>query len=171
MGTRDDRPLVLVVEDEPNIASFARMYLEAAGFRVSIEHRGDEGLAAAERDRPDMVVLDLMLPGLDGYEITRAAAPGGGARPIIMLTARDDAVDKVVGLELGADDYLTKPFNPRELVARVRAVLRRADSRPAGPAARRPRPTSSTACGSRSAPARPTSAGSWCRSPPRSSTC
>jgi DNA-binding response OmpR family regulator len=135
MGTRDDRPLVLVVEDEPNIASFARMYLEAAGFRVSIEHRGDEGLAAAERDRPDMVVLDLMLPGLDGYEITRRLRQGAEHVPIIMLTARDDAVDKVVGLELGADDYLTKPFNPRELVARVRAVLRRADTRPPGPTA------------------------------------
>src|SRR5262245_29810099 len=133
MATGDDRPLVLVVEDEPNIASFARMYLEAAGFRVSIEHRGDEGLVAAERDRPDMVVLDLMLPGLDGYEITRRLRQGAEHVPIIMLTARDDAVDKVVGLELGADDYLTKPFNPRELVARVRAVLRRADSRPPGP--------------------------------------
>jgi len=135
MATRDDRPLVLVVEDEPNIASFARMYLEAAGFRVSIEHRGDEGLMAAERDRPDMVVLDLMLPGLDGYEVTRRLRQGAEHVPIIMLTARDDAVDKVVGLELGADDYLTKPFNPRELVARVRAVLRRADSRPPGPSA------------------------------------
>jgi two-component system alkaline phosphatase synthesis response regulator PhoP len=135
VAARDERPLVLVVEDEPNIASFARMYLEAAGFRVAVEARGDEGLKAAERDRPSLIVLDLMLPGMDGYEVTRRLRQGSNAIPIIMLTARDDAVDKVVGLELGADDYLTKPFNPRELVARVRAVLRRAETRPAGPAA------------------------------------
>ncbi len=123
---------VLIIEDEPNIASFAKMYLEAAGYRVSVSHRGDEGLEVAERDRPALIVLDLMLPGLDGFEITkRLRSSGGGRSPaIVMLTARDDAVDKVVGLELGADDYITKPFNPRELVARVRAVLRRT----AGPA-------------------------------------
>ena len=121
---------VLIVEDEPNIASFAKMYLEAAGYRVSVAHRGDEGLDIAERERPALIVLDLMLPGIDGYEVTkRLRASGQGNGPaIVMLTARDDAVDKVVGLELGADDYLTKPFNPRELVARVRAVLRRADA-------------------------------------------
>jgi DNA-binding response OmpR family regulator len=124
---REPRPLVLIVEDEPNIASFARMYLEAAGFRVALADRGDDGLRMAREDRPDLVVLDLMLPGLDGYEITRRLRQDGGI-PIIMLTARDDAVDKVVGLELGADDYITKPFNPRELVARVRAVLRRAEA-------------------------------------------
>jgi DNA-binding response OmpR family regulator len=128
----DTRPLVLVVEDEPNIASFARMYLEAAGYRVSVATRGDEGLQAAEEQRPDLVVLDLMLPGLDGYEITKRLRQGEAAVPIVILTARDDPVDKVVGLELGADDYLTKPFNPRELVARVRAVLRRAEAAPAG---------------------------------------
>jgi two-component system, OmpR family, alkaline phosphatase synthesis response regulator PhoP len=133
MAPKDDRPLVLVIEDEPNIASFARMYLEAAGFRVQVEGRGDEGLKTAERERPSLIVLDLMLPGMDGYEITRRLRQGDGQIPIIMLTARDDAVDKVVGLELGADDYLTKPFNPRELVARVRAVLRRAEARPSGP--------------------------------------
>src|SRR5690242_12458674 len=116
MAPKDDRPLVLVIEDEPNIASFARMYLEAAGFRVQVEGRGDEGLKTAERERPSLIVLDLMLPGMDGYEITRRLRQGDGQIPIIMLTARDDAVDKVVGLELGADDYLTKPFNPRELV-------------------------------------------------------
>ncbi|MCU0306831.1 MAG: response regulator transcription factor [Thermoleophilia bacterium] len=127
MATRDDRPHVLVVEDEPNIASFARMYLEAAGFRVTLAARGDEGLEAAERERPALVVLDLMLPGLDGFEVTRRLRQGG-SMPIIMLTARDDPVDKVVGLELGADDYMTKPFDPRELVARVRAVLRRAEA-------------------------------------------
>jgi two-component system, OmpR family, alkaline phosphatase synthesis response regulator PhoP len=119
---------VLIIEDEPNIASFAKMYLEAAGYRVSISHRGDEGLEMAERERPALIVLDLMLPGLDGFEITKRLRSGDGPAPaIVMLTARDDAVDKVVGLELGADDYITKPFNPRELVARVRAVLRRAD--------------------------------------------
>ena len=118
---------ILIIEDEPNIASFAKMYLEAAGYRVSVSHRGDEGLAMAERDRPALIVLDLMLPGLDGFEVAKRLRSSGGAPSpaIVMLTARDDAVDKVVGLELGADDYITKPFNPRELVARVRAVLRR----------------------------------------------
>ncbi len=117
---------ILIIEDEPNIASFAKLYLEAAGFSVSVAHRGDEGLELAQRDRPALIVLDLMLPGLDGYEITKRLRAMEGASPaIVMLTARDDAVDTVVGLELGADDYMTKPFNPRELVARVRAVLRR----------------------------------------------
>lgn len=117
---------ILIIEDEPNIASFAKLYLEAAGFTVSVAHRGDEGLEMAQRDRPGLIVLDLMLPGLDGYEITKQLRSMGSASPaIVMLTARDDAVDTVVGLELGADDYMTKPFNPRELVARVRAVLRR----------------------------------------------
>jgi two-component system, OmpR family, alkaline phosphatase synthesis response regulator PhoP len=130
MSPPDDRQRVLIVEDEPNIASFARMYLEAAGFEVALADRGDDGLAMAEAEPPHLVILDLMLPGLDGYEVTKRLRQKGQT-PIIMLTARDDAVDKVVGLELGADDYITKPFNPRELVARVRAVLRRAESRPA----------------------------------------
>jgi DNA-binding response OmpR family regulator len=128
MAPADERQRVLIVEDEPNIASFARMYLEAAGFGVTHAARGDEGLRLAESDPPDLVILDLMLPGMDGYEITKRLRRGGST-PIIMLTARDDAVDKVVGLELGADDYITKPFNPRELVARVRAVLRRGEAR------------------------------------------
>jgi DNA-binding response OmpR family regulator len=127
MATNDDRQLVLIVEDEPNIASFARMYLEAAGFRVLAADRGDEGLDLARSETPDLIILDLMLPGIDGYEITKQLRQDS-AVPIIMLTARDDAVDKVVGLELGADDYVTKPFNPRELVARARAVLRRAEA-------------------------------------------
>lgn len=122
---------ILIVEDEANIASFARMYLEAAGFRVSHADRGDTGLAMAQAENPDLIVLDLMLPGLDGYEVTRRLRSERNT-PIIMLTARDDAVDKVVGLELGADDYVTKPFNPRELVARVRSVLRRTDSGASG---------------------------------------
>jgi DNA-binding response OmpR family regulator len=128
MAPPDDRQRVLIVEDEPNIASFARMYLEAAGFAVTVADRGDEGLRLAEAEPPHLVILDLMLPGMDGYEITKRLRRSGHT-PIIMLTARDDAVDKVVGLELGADDYITKPFNPRELVARVRAVLRRAEGR------------------------------------------
>jgi len=128
MAPADERQRVLIVEDEPNIASFARMYLEAAGFGVTHASRGDEGLRLAESDPPDLVILDLMLPGMDGYEVTKRLRRGGST-PIIMLTARDDAVDKVVGLELGADDYITKPFNPRELVARVRAVLRRGETR------------------------------------------
>ena len=137
MAPPDDRQRVLIVEDEPNIASFARMYLEAAGFVVTVAERGDEGLRLAGSEPPHLVILDLMLPGMDGYEVTKRLRQGGSV-PIIMLTARDDAVDKVVGLELGADDYITKPFNPRELVARVRAVLRRAEGRPGGPA--RPEP-------------------------------
>ena len=103
------------------------MYLEAAGFRVDIAERGDVALERIEAERPDLLLLDLNLPGVDGFEVTRRIRQGGGAMPILMLTARDDAVDKVVGLELGADDYVTKPFDPRELVARVRAVLRRSD--------------------------------------------
>ncbi|MCB0882182.1 MAG: response regulator transcription factor [Thermoleophilia bacterium] len=114
------------------------MYLEAAGFRVSHADRGDLGLAMAQEENPDLILLDLMLPGIDGYEVTRRLR-GEQATPIIMLTARDDAVDKVVGLELGADDYVTKPFNPRELVARVRAVLRRAEA--AGPSGTAPQDT------------------------------
>ncbi len=130
MAPPDDRQRVLIVEDEPNIASFARMYLEAAGFVVSVATRGDDGLRLAGSESFHLVILDLMLPGMDGYEVTKRLRQNGHT-PIIMLTARDDAVDKVVGLELGADDYITKPFNPRELVARVRAVLRRAEARPA----------------------------------------
>jgi DNA-binding response OmpR family regulator len=137
MSPPDDRQRVLIVEDEPNIASFARMYLEAAGFDVALAARGDDGLRMAEEEPPHLVILDLMLPGLDGYEVTKRLRQKGQT-PIIMLTARDDAVDKVVGLELGADDYITKPFNPRELVARVRAVLRRAET--GGPASGQPQP-------------------------------
>ncbi len=128
MASTDEQPFILIAEDEPNIASFAQMYLEAAGFRVEIAERGDDALDSIEKERPDLLLLDLNLPGVDGFEVTRRIRQGGGAMPILMLTARDDAVDKVVGLELGADDYVTKPFDPRELVARVRAVLRRADA-------------------------------------------
>jgi DNA-binding response OmpR family regulator len=115
---------VLVVDDEPRIVQLVRDYLERAGFAVSTARTGPEALMRAHQDRPDLIVLDLGLPELDGLEVTRRLRRGSGV-PIIMLTARDDETDKVVGLELGADDYVTKPFSPRELTARVRAVLRR----------------------------------------------
>jgi len=115
---------ILVVDDEPNITELARMYLEQEGFRVEIARDGHEALNCIRARRPDLVVLDLMLPGVDGWEVCRRVRASSDI-PIIMLTARDDDVDKIVGLELGADDYITKPFNPRELVARVKAVLRR----------------------------------------------
>jgi DNA-binding response OmpR family regulator len=117
-------PRVLVVDDEPKIVQLVRDYLERAGFAVSTAREGPEALMRARQDRPDLIVLDLGLPGLDGLEVTRRLRRDSGV-PIIMLTARDDETDKVVGLELGADDYVTKPFSPRELAARVRAVLRR----------------------------------------------
>ena len=116
--------LILVVDDEPKILQLVRDYLQRAGFTVSTAHDGAEALMRARRERPDLVVLDLGLPRLDGLEVTRRLRRDSGV-PIIMLTARDDETDKVVGLELGADDYVTKPFSPRELTARVRAVLRR----------------------------------------------
>jgi DNA-binding response OmpR family regulator len=122
--------LVLVVEDERPIADLVRLYLSRDGFGVHTEHAGDAGLAAARRLRPVACVLDIALPGLDGTEVCRRLRADGDWTPVLFLTARDDEVDRVLGLELGADDYLTKPFSPRELVARVKAVLRRT----AGPA-------------------------------------
>ena len=115
---------ILVVDDEPKIVQLVRDYLERAGFAVSTARDGDEALMRAHQERPDLIVLDLGLPGFDGLEVTRRLRRDSGV-PIIMLTARDDETDKVVGLELGADDYVTKPFSPRELTARVGAVLRR----------------------------------------------
>ena len=115
---------ILVVDDERNIVELARLYLEKEGYRVVTAADGKEALAQAQAARPALVVLDLMLPELDGWEVCRRLRAESDL-PIIMLTARSDDVDKIVGLELGADDYLTKPFNPRELIARVRAVLRR----------------------------------------------
>ena len=115
---------ILIVDDEPKIARLVRDYLERGGFGVSIARDGHEALMRARTEHPDLVVLDLGLPGLDGLDVTRALRRDSSV-PIIMLTARDDETDKVIGLELGADDYVTKPFSPRELVARVRAVLRR----------------------------------------------
>ncbi|HEY3073271.1 MAG TPA: response regulator transcription factor [Candidatus Limnocylindrales bacterium] len=115
---------ILVVDDEPKIVQLARDYLEHAGFAVATAGDGKEALTAVRQHRPDLVVLDLGLPELDGLDVTRTIRRDSNL-PIVMLTARDDEVDKLLGLELGADDYLTKPFSPRELVARVRAVLRR----------------------------------------------
>ena len=115
---------VLVVEDELKIARLVREYLTEAGFDVTVAHSGEQGLAAARGERPDLMILDLGLPGMDGYDVTRAVR-SQTAMPIIMLTARSDETDRVIGLELGADDYVVKPFSPRELVARVKAVLRR----------------------------------------------
>jgi two-component system alkaline phosphatase synthesis response regulator PhoP/two-component system response regulator ResD len=117
-------PLILVIDDEVNIADLAKMYLTKEGYEVATANDGDEGLQIFRSQHPTLVVLDLMLPGVDGWEITRQIRKESNV-PIIMLTARSEDVDRIVGLELGADDYLTKPFNPRELVARVKAVLRR----------------------------------------------
>jgi DNA-binding response OmpR family regulator len=121
----------LVVDDERNIVDLVRLYLEKEGLRVAVAADGREALEAYARHAPDLVVLDLMLPGLDGFEVCREIRRRGQT-PVLMLTARSDDVDAVVGLELGADDYVTKPFNPRVLVARVRALLRRADAAATG---------------------------------------
>ena len=117
--------LVLLVDDEPSIIQLARMYLEQAGFRVEAVGNGKDALEAVRTYDPALVVLDVMLPEMDGFEVCRRLRAEDSPVLVIMLTARDEDIDKIVGLELGADDYLTKPFNPRELVARVRAMLRR----------------------------------------------
>jgi DNA-binding response OmpR family regulator len=117
--------LILVVDDEPSIVRLAQMYLEREGFEVEAIREGNAALTAAASPKIALVVLDVMLPGLDGFEVCRRLRAEGNDVPIIMLTARDEDIDKILGLELGADDYLTKPFNPRELLARVKAILRR----------------------------------------------
>jgi DNA-binding response OmpR family regulator len=124
------RGLVLVVEDEPAIADLVRLYLARDGFGVHVEADGRAGLAAARRLHPVAIVLDVGLPVLDGTELCRQLRADGDWTPVLFVTARDDEVDRVLGLELGADDYVTKPFSPRELVARVKTVLRRAHGRP-----------------------------------------
>jgi DNA-binding response OmpR family regulator len=120
---------ILVVDDEPNIVELTKMYLEQEGFQVEAASDGAQALQIIRANEPDLVVLDIMLPEVDGFEVCRQTRTFSEV-PIVMLTARDDDVDKIVGLEIGADDYLTKPFNPRELVARVKAILRRVDPQP-----------------------------------------
>ena len=118
---------ILLVDDEPSIAQLARMYIEREGFQTASAADGEKALEAAEKLKPALIVLDVMLPKLDGFEVCRRLRASGNPVPIIMLTARDEDIDKIIGLELGADDYLTKPFNPRELVARIKAILRRTE--------------------------------------------
>ena len=118
-------PPILVIEDDPNIAGLVARYLENSGFQSVMASDGEEGIAAVRRHNPQLVVLDLMLPKLDGWEVCRALRRESDV-PIIMLTAREDEMDRVVGLSMGADDYVVKPFSPRELVERVKAILRRA---------------------------------------------
>ncbi len=118
---------ILVVDDEPNIVELAKLYLEQEGYRVERVGNGSDALLKLNSAKPSLIVLDLMLPDIDGFEVCRQIRKKSDV-PILMLTARKEDVDKIVGLELGADDYLTKPFNPRELVARVKAILRRYQS-------------------------------------------
>ena len=126
----ETKGLVLVVEDERAIADLVRLYLTRDGFGVHVEADGLAGLDAARRLRPAAIVLDVGLPSLDGTELCRRLRADGDWTPVLFVTARDDEVDRVLGLELGADDYVTKPFSPRELVARIRTVLRRARGAP-----------------------------------------
>jgi len=119
--------LILLVDDEPSILQLAQMYLEREGFRVKTAADGEAALSSVALLHPALVVLDVMLPKLDGFEVCKRLRRQESPIAILMLTARDDDVDKILGLELGADDYLTKPFNPRELVARVKAILRRGE--------------------------------------------
>src|SRR5512137_3019936 len=120
---------LLIIEDEPELVRVLRSYLEQAGFTVISSLRGDTGLTSWEDKHPDLVILDLNLPGMDGLEVARRIRQNETRRtPIIMLTARADEVDQLAGLEIGADDYITKPFSPRIVVARVNALLRRADT-------------------------------------------
>jgi DNA-binding response OmpR family regulator len=129
-----EKGLVLVVEDEPAIAELQRLYLSREGYGVHIERDGLAGLEAARRLRPVVIVLDVGLPSMDGTDLCRALRAAGDWTPVIFVTARDEEVDRVLGLELGADDYLVKPFSPRELVSRVKAVLRRAHGEVTAPA-------------------------------------
>ena len=119
-----NKPYILIVDDDPNIAHLVQLYLEKEGFEVKVAMRGDDALAEFRKLPPDLMLLDVMLPGMDGTQVLRQVRKSSSI-PIIMLTARDEVFDKVLGLELGADDYVTKPFDSKELVARVKAVLRR----------------------------------------------
>ncbi len=120
-----DKQTILVVDDDPNIAQLVKLYLEKEGYEVTVETRGDDAVAAFQKNPPNLMLLDIMLPGMDGWQVCRAIRQTSSI-PIIMLSAKDETFDKVLGLELGADDYITKPFEGKELVARVKAVLRRA---------------------------------------------
>jgi DNA-binding response OmpR family regulator len=122
---------VLVVDDDPTVSDVVRRYLERAGYEVALAADGAAALAEYARHRPALVILDLMLPGIDGLEVCRRLRAGGDTTPVIMLTALGEEVDRIVGLQLGADDYVTKPFSPRELVLRAQSVLRRAAAAPA----------------------------------------
>lgn len=128
------RNRVCIVEDEPDIAEVLRYNLEKEGFETDLTHRGDTALEAIRQHPPDLLILDLMLPGLDGLELTRLLKrdPIACRIPIVMLTARGEEVDRIVGFELGADDYIPKPFSPREVVLRVKAILRRMEPGPSG---------------------------------------
>jgi two-component system, OmpR family, alkaline phosphatase synthesis response regulator PhoP len=119
--------LILLVDDEPNIIQLARMYLEREGYRIISASDGKAALEAIRSKKPNLVVLDVMLPEMDGLEVCKRLRREKNNIPVIMLTARDDDIDKILGLELGADDYMTKPFNPRELTARVKVILRRSE--------------------------------------------
>lgn len=132
MGKNDRRSLVLIVEDDRNTAALVATYLEREGFPTLAVHDGGEALEAVRRHRPGFVILDLMLPGMDGREICREMRKFSDV-PILMLTAREEEIDRVLGLSLGADDYVVKPFSPRELVERVKAILRRTRSAPPPP--------------------------------------
>src|SRR5512147_2525375 len=121
---------ILIIEDEPELVKVLRSYLEQAGFTVFSAGRGDSGLSSWEQKHPDLVILDLNLPGMDGLDVARAIRRKSST-PIIMLTARVEETDQLIGLELGADDYIPKPFSPRLVVARLRALLRRAEAGPA----------------------------------------
>ncbi|MFI1562077.1 response regulator transcription factor [Streptomyces sp. NPDC020490] len=122
----ENKGLVLVVEDEGNIADLQRRYLSREGYGVHVEADGEGALAAARRLRPVAIVLDIALPGMDGMEVCRRLREAGDWTPVVFVTARDEVTDRILGLEIGADDYLTKPFSPQELVARVKSLLRRA---------------------------------------------
>ena len=119
-----DKPYILLVDDDPNISRLVQLYLEKEGFEVKTADRGDDAMAVFRKLPPDLMLLDVMLPGMDGWQVLKAIRKTSSI-PIIMLTAKDETFDKVLGLELGADDYITKPFDTKELVARVKAVLRR----------------------------------------------
>lgn len=119
-----EKPYILIVDDDPNIAHLVQLYLEKEGYTVKVASRGDDALAEFRLLPPDLMLLDVMLPGMDGTQVLRSVRQSSSI-PVIMLTARDEVFDKVLGLEMGADDYVTKPFDTKELVARVKAVLRR----------------------------------------------